>query len=85
MAGAGLLTRTPWRAALFAGTAMAALAIPSAAQAVDGMEVLTGLANAAPARMGERRGHRVSHGVAHPRSGGHLRLYVSRLGVSQTF
>lgn len=42
MAGAGLLTRTRWRAALFASTALAALAIPSAAQAVDGIEVVTG-------------------------------------------
>ena len=45
MAEAGLLTRSRWRAALLAGTALAALAIPSTAQAVDGMEVLTGLAS----------------------------------------
>lgn len=42
MAGAGFLTRSRWHAALFASAALAGLAIPSAAQAVDGLEVLTG-------------------------------------------
>lgn len=39
----GFSSHPRWRAALLAGTALAALAMPSAAQAVDGMEVLTGL------------------------------------------
>ncbi|EKS36341.1 hypothetical protein [Afipia broomeae] len=52
MAEAGLLTRSRWRAALLAGTALAALAIPSTAQAVDGMDVLTGLASTYVSRLG---------------------------------
>lgn len=52
MAEAGLLTRSRWRAALLAGTALAALAIPSTAQAVDGVEVLTGLASTYDSRLG---------------------------------
>ena len=63
MAGAGLLTRKRWRAALFASAALAALAIPSAAQAVDGMEVLTGLASDFGSVWGMSRNGRFIFGV----------------------
>lgn len=45
MAGAGFLTRSRWRAAVLASTVLAGLAVPSAASARDGIEVLTGLAS----------------------------------------
>lgn len=64
MAGAGFLTRSRWHAAALAGTALAALAIPSAAQAVDGLEVLTGLGGAPDSFWGMSRNGRVLFGVA---------------------
>lgn len=63
MAGAELLSRSRWRAALLAGTALAALAIPSTAQAVDGMEVLTGLASGYSSVWGMSRNGRFVFGI----------------------
>ncbi|MGL5166299.1 MAG: hypothetical protein ACRC9K_10485, partial [Afipia sp.] len=55
--------RSRWRAALFASTALAALAIPSTAQAVDGMEVLTGLASGYSSVWGMSRNGRFVFGI----------------------
>ncbi|MDZ4368308.1 MAG: hypothetical protein U0987_14965, partial [Afipia sp.] len=55
--------RSRWHAALLAGTALAALAIPSAAQAVDGMEVLTGLGSDFGSVWGMSRNGRFVFGV----------------------